>query len=117
MSEASATETVRYCAVVRLTALAPWLRLTAAERGAVVADKVVPLLAAHPGVRLRWIDVESFTADCSDIVIAECADPRAWNRCFEDLRDTVLFTVPYFRLDGLHVGIEEGHRDAAGEAA
>ena len=69
------------------------------------------MLAAHPAVRVRWVDVEAFSAESSDVLVAETDDLREWNRLVEGLRDTPLFATPLFRLDRVLVGIEEGFRD------
>ncbi|MEV4106827.1 darcynin family protein [Nonomuraea sp. NPDC049695] len=109
MSEASATE-IRWVIVVQLTALPAWLALDRERRRAVVAS-LEPVLRAYQDVRVRWIDTESFTADCSDVLIAETSDLRIWNHLFEALRDSVLFATPYFRLERILTGIEDGYRD------
>jgi hypothetical protein len=115
MSEASGTE-IRWVFIVQLTALPCWLALDRERRRAVVAG-LEPVLGKHRDVRVRWVDVEAFTADCSDVLIADTVDPRAWNHLFEALRDSVLFTTPYFRLERLLTGVEDGYRDYENTAA
>ncbi|MEQ4716808.1 darcynin family protein [Nonomuraea sp. B19D2] len=115
MSEASATE-MRWVIVVQLTALPAWLALDRGQRRAVVAS-LEPVLSAHRDVQVRWIDTESFTADCSDLLIAETSELRTWNHLFEALRDSVLFATPYFRLERILTGIEDGYRDYESTAA
>lgn len=102
---------LHYVVFVHLTALPSWLSLTREQRDRIVGAEVAPTLAAHPAVQARWIDVEAFTADSSDVLLAETDDPREWNRLFEALRDTALFHVPYFRLDRILLGAEDGFRD------
>jgi len=96
---------------VHVTALPSWLRLSRPERAAVVAEHAGPALAAYSEVTVRWIDVEAFTAESSDVLLCETDDLRAWNRFFEALRDTPIFAQPYFRLDRILIGAEEGYRD------
>jgi hypothetical protein len=105
------TKPTTWLVFVHLSALPSWLALTRAQRAAVVADQVDPLLKAYPDVAVRWVDVESFTADCSDVLIAETADLRGWNHLFEALRDTAIFAVPYFTLERILAGIHDGYRD------
>lgn len=62
-------------------------------------------------MRLRWVDVEAFTGECSDVLLAETNDLRSWNHLFEALRDTALFAQPYFRLERILTGMEDGYRD------
>ena len=109
MSEAVGTET-RWAVLVQLTALPAWLALSREQRRA-AGTRALALARRHPEVRVRWVDVEAFTGECSDVLIAETSDLRVWNHLFEALRDTELFTVPYFRLERILTGIIDGHLD------
>ena len=118
MAEATTTQTnpdripgLHYVVFVHLTALPSWLRLDRDQRAAVVERDVTPSLAAHPAITARWVDVEAFTADSSDILLVETDALRDWNHLFEALRDTSLFAVPYFRLDRILIGAQDGFRD------
>jgi chlorite dismutase len=104
---------LHHLAFVHLTALPAWLSKSREERDELVEREVAPVLAAHPAVSVRWVDVEAFSADSSDVLVAETDDLREWNRLVEALRDTSLFATPLFRLDRVLVGIEEGFRDHA----
>ncbi|WP_163800671.1 darcynin family protein [Mycolicibacterium sediminis] len=97
--------------VMHLTALPSWLSMSRVQRQSFVADHVEPLLRHHPGVSVRWIDVEAFSSDCSDVLLADAADLRSWNTFVEALRDTEVFARPLFRLELLNVGIEDGYLD------
>lgn len=111
MDEAIATEMPWWLVVVELEALPSWLALSRDRRRAVVEEQVAPVLRAHRDVRVRWVDVESLSAECSDLLLAETTDLIAWNRLFEGLRDTPVFTVPYFHANRILAGIPDGHRD------
>lgn len=108
MSEAEGTET-SWVIVVQLTALPAWLALTR-EKRATIADRIGGEARQHRDVRVRWLDAEAFTADCSDVLLAETSDLTAWYHLFEMLRDTELFTTPYFRLVGIVTCVEDGYR-------
>lgn len=111
MSEATATETGErpgWLAVLRLTACPAWLRLTRAERDALIADQVRPVLEAYP-VTVEWVDVEAFSAAPSDLLIARFADPVAWYELVESLRDTPVFSEPYFEVVSIDVGLIDGY--------
>jgi len=113
VTEAIAKQTggLHYVVLVHLTALPSWLQLTRSQRQAVVAEHVRPAIDAYPAVAVRWIDTEGFSADCSDVLMADTDDLRAWNHLFESLRDTPIFAVPYFHLDRLVVGAEDAYID------
>lgn len=97
--------------IVMLTALPAWLTLSRTDRQRVVDAEVEPALAASPEVRVRWVDAEAMTAQCSDVLLAETTDLRAWNHLWERLRDSALFAEPYFRLEAIVPGVEDGYRD------
>jgi len=108
MSEANGTET-SWVIVVQLIALPAWLTLTREQRRT-IADRIGGEARQHRDVRVRWLDAEAFTADCSDVLLAETSDLTAWYHLFEMLRDTELFTTPYFRLVRIATCIEDGYR-------
>lgn len=102
---------IHHVAMIQLTALPAWLSLSRQQRHCVIDEQVEPALAAHPGCRVRWIDAEAFTATCSDVMLVDFTDIRDWNHLWEQLRDSSLFAEPYFGLDSLIVGIEDGYLD------
>jgi len=108
MSEANGTET-SWVIVVQLIALPAWLALTREQRRT-IADRIGGEARQHRDVRVRWLDAEAFTADSSDVLLAETSDLTAWYHLFEMLRDTELFTTPYFRLVRIATCIEDGYR-------
>jgi hypothetical protein len=108
MSEANGTETW-WVIVAQLTALPAWLALPRDQRQS-IADRVAGEVRQHSDVQVRWLDAEAFTAECSDVLLAETADLAAWYHLFEMLRDMELFTMPYFRLERIVTGIEDGYR-------
>jgi hypothetical protein len=112
MTDASAPSTgLHHVVFVHLSALPAWLELSREQRHDVIDRHAIPILARYPEVSVRWIDLEAFTADSSDLLLAETQDLRSWYHMFEALRDIPLFTVPYFRLDRLLIGAENGHGD------
>ena len=107
-SEANGAETC-WVIVAELIALPAWLALPR-ERRRTIADRVAGEAGRHGDVRVRWLDAEAFTGECSDVLIAETADLAAWYDLFEMLRDTELFATPYFRIERIITGLEDGHR-------
>lgn len=95
--------------LVQLTALPDWLALDREARRDVIATHVQPVLDAYPECDVRWIDTEALTAVCSDVMLIETADLDRWNHLWEALRDSPIFAVPYFRLEAIIPGIEDGY--------
>jgi hypothetical protein len=108
-----------YMFLVMLKVQPAWLALPRQARQ-VKEAAARALLARHPEVALRWFDAEAFSADCTDVLQVEVADPWAWYRCWEELRDSELFTVPYFVTVRIVAAVEDGYKrfeEEAGVAA
>ncbi len=107
----SAVPPSNYVALVLLRATARWLRLPRVERNAFNDTVLAPVFAQYAGrVAVRHLDMEAFTGRCSDIALLETADPRAFYFLMEELRDTALFTEPYFEVVDILLGLEDGYR-------
>ncbi len=113
----------RLTVFVHLTATPAWLALTRPERQEVIHEHIEPLLRRHDAVNVRWFDAEAWSAAPSDVLVAETDDITAWSDMFEELRDTPLWSVPYFLVERIIPAVEDafvdyeqrtGHRPAAG---
>ena len=98
-----------YVFVVLLQVQPAWLRLDRTVRNA-KAGVARAIVAEHPDVALRWLDAEAFATGCTDVLLAETADPWSWYRCWEAVRDTELFAEPYFVVERIVTAVEEGYR-------
>ena len=65
-----------------------WLALTPNDRFAFFAREIVPRIAAHPQVRMRFYDSEFYNARVSDVLAWEVADRHAYELVVEGLRET-----------------------------
>ena len=91
---------------IHLTALPAWLVLSRPDR-----RRIGEAALAHSGFpRLRHFDAEAFSALSSDIVMVEGDSIEALYSAMERLRDTPMFTRPYFRLDAIYPAVEDGFR-------
>jgi hypothetical protein len=113
MTEAIATS-IRptYTVFLHLSTLPAWLRLTRGERDAVIVEHVAPLLKAHaPTTTLAWFDADAFSASPTDVAVITTTDLQDWYDLFEALRDTPLFSVPYYSAEQIVVTRGGGFRD------
>ncbi|MGW5309638.1 darcynin family protein [Nocardia thailandica] len=101
-----------YTAFMLLTALPEWLSLTRAERRRVADAALGAALDGRTRTTMRFFDAEAFSARCSDVAVFTTTDLAEYYLVIEALRDSALFTVPYFRLDDLILSVEDGHRAA-----
>ena len=69
-------------------------------------------------VRLRYFDAEAFSGKCTDVAMFETEDLQAYYFAVERLRDTPLFSHPYFEVVKIIPAMEDGFRAfEASEAA
>jgi hypothetical protein len=96
---------------VHLTATPAWLALRRPERQEIIAEHVEPLLRSHDAVAIRWFDAEAWSASPSDVLLAQTYDLTAWTDLFEELRDTPLWSVPYFIVERIVPAVEDAFLD------
>lgn len=100
---------MKYVFFFLLRATPAWLRLSREQRRAMSAEHLAPLFAGQQAVRMRYFDAEAFSAVCSDVMMIETDDPRHHYFLMERLRDSPMFTVPYFEMEQIIPAIEDGY--------
>lgn len=98
----------KYTFFVLLRATKEWLALTRAARNQFVEQHLQPLFAKYDAVSVRFYDAEAFTTRCSDIAVFETADLQQYYFLMDGIRDSKVFTVPYFDLLEIIPAIEGG---------
>ena len=99
----------RYVFLVMLQVQPVWLGLDRSTR-ATKAGAVRAIVGRHHAVAVRWLDAEAFASGCTDVLLVETTDPWAWYRCWEEVRDTELFSTPYFVVERIVTTVEDGYR-------
>lgn len=100
-----------YTIIITMTATPAWLTLSRAERNHFTTTILQPLFAQWSDrVQVRFFDAEAFTARCSDVAIFTTLDLKAYYFLMEQLRDTPLFAQPYFTLNDVIIGLENGYQ-------
>lgn len=109
---------MKYAYFLVLRAMPSWLRLSRAERRLLADQTLQPLLKAAPDLRMRHFDAEAFTAQCSDVMMIETGDPKAYYFFIEGLRDSALISTPYFEVVQTIPAVEDGYQayEAEGHA-
>ncbi len=90
-----------------------WLALPPKGEGGRLhfADRVFkPILLKHPGVSLRFFDIEAFSTLCTDIMMWTVVDLADYNGLVEDLRESP-FWDNYFQIVQILPGVEDGYAD------
>jgi hypothetical protein len=98
----------RYTFFVHMVATKQWLSLDRDRRNRFTQEVLNPIFEKYPSVRVRFYDVEAFTARCSDIAVFETEEIQDYYFTIDAIRDTEIFTVPYFNFVEVIPGIEGG---------
>ncbi len=100
-----------YTYFIQMNATKAWLSLSIEERNRFVSNTLQPIFQKYPHVNIRLYDAEAFTAHCSDIAIFETEKIEDYAKLMDNLRDSEIFTIPYFEIIDIIPAIEASHLD------
>ncbi|MCJ8300632.1 MAG: hypothetical protein MJK13_17095 [Pseudomonadales bacterium] len=103
----------KYSFFVHMNATKEWLSLSRDARDAFFCGTIAGLVSAYPSVSMRLYDAEAFTAKCSDIAVYETEIIQDYYFLMDALRDSKIYTVPYFEIEDIFPAIEEGFLEYA----
>ncbi len=98
----------KYTFFVHMNATKQWLSLSRQAREQYFSTVQTEIFARYPSVSVRLFDVEAFSAKCSDIAVYETDNIQAYYFLIEALRDSKVYTVPYFEVVDIFPAIENG---------
>jgi darcynin-like uncharacterized protein len=94
-----------------------WLAMSVDERFSELAKHVEPIVQRHRDrVRLRFYDVEFYTARVTDVWVWDALDHHAYELLVEDLRETP-FWDRYFAIVEILPGVENAYAKNYGREA
>lgn len=94
-----------------------WLAMSVDERFRELANHVEPIVQRHrERVRLRFYDVEFYTARVTDVWVWDALDHHAYELLVEDLRETP-FWDRYFAIVEILPGVENAYAKNYGREA
>lgn len=94
-----------------LQATPQWLALSREARADFFRDTVSPVFERFAAtVTVRMFDSEYFHARVSDFLVIETTVLRDYQRLMERLRDTAIYSVPYFQVIDIIPGEENAFR-------
>lgn len=100
-----------YTFFIHMRATREWLSLSRDQRNHFRDTVLNPIFARYPSVKVRFFDVEAFTAKCSDIAMFETTDIRQYYFVIDAIRDSKVFTEPYFEFLDIFPAVENGFED------
>lgn len=105
MSEAG----INYTVFMLLRTTPDWLRL-ARDARSTIAEEAFGFALKDGKVAFSYHDAEAFSGRATDVAVFKTADLYAYYTVVERLRDSKLFTVPYFEVVDIIPTIEDGYR-------
>jgi hypothetical protein len=94
-----------------------WLAMSVDERFSELGKHVEPIVQRHrERVRLRFYDVEFYTARVTDVWVWDALDHHAYELLVEDLRETP-FWDRYFAIVEILPGVENAYAKNNGREA
>jgi len=92
-----------------LRTLPAWLALPRETR-AEIAEATFNTAFSKSSLQMSYFDAEAFSARCTDIAVFETEDLQSYYFAVERLRDSPLFTKPYFEIIDIIPAIKDGFR-------
>lgn len=98
---------MKYTILILLNATKHWLGLSREERRSFFENDFLPISEKfRQTVSVRLFDAEAFHSRHSDYLLIETTDLKDYYYFIEHLRDTKVYTVPYFEVNDIIVGRE-----------
>lgn len=79
------------------------------KRAEFSTQKLEPTFEKYPTVKVRWYDVEAFSAKATDIAVFETTPLQDYYFVIDAIRDSEFCTVPYFEFVEIIPAIENGY--------
>ena len=103
---------MKYTIVILVSTTTHWLRLSREDRNQYTITHIGPILAKYaPTVTLRMFDAEAFNARHTDFLIVETTDLKQYYHFWEEIRDSKIYTEPYFTINEIIVGREDAFKE------
>ncbi|HET6608963.1 MAG TPA: darcynin family protein [Rhodopila sp.] len=86
-----------------------WLGYSVDERNKLAREKLTPVLKKHAdGVRMRFFDIEFYSARVTDLWMWDCKDHHSYQMLIEELREGP-FWDRYFQIVEILPGVEDAY--------
>ncbi len=101
-----------YTILLLMRATPQWLSLSRADRTAFFETAIQPIFSrVASSVRVRLFDSEYFHGQVSDFIIVESDNLHQYKLFIELLRDTKVYSEPYFDIKDIIVGQENAFQE------
>jgi hypothetical protein len=103
-------EAQTYTIFMQVKTTPAWLALSNAKRMSFVRQTIEPILARHPSVGIRFFESEFYSADVTDLIVAQTQDLGAYEDLVDALRETP-FWDQYFEVVAILPSVENSYTD------
>lgn len=108
----NAMEQKPYTILVLMSATPSWLSLTRDQRSSFVEKDLLPIVQrVGETVNVRFFDSEYFHSSVSDFMLINTTNLDEYKLLIELLRDTKVYSAPYFEIKDIIVGQENLFED------
>ncbi|SFB98998.1 Darcynin, protein of unknown function [Flagellimonas taeanensis] len=108
----NAMEQKPYTILVLMGATPSWLSLTRDQRSSFVEKDLLPIVQrVGETVNVRFFDSEYFHSSVSDFMLINTTNLDEYKLLIELLRDTKVYSAPYFEIKDIIVGQENLFED------
>ena len=108
----NAMEQEPYTILVLMSATPCWLSLTRDQRSSFVEKDLLPIVQrVGETVNVRFFDSEYFHSSVSDFMLITTTNLDEYKLLIELLRDTKVYSAPYFEIKDIIVGQENLFED------
>jgi len=103
---------MKYTIIILIATTEKWLRLSRKERREFFEHVLGPIMEKYrETVSVRLFDSEGFNAKNTDFIIIETTNLNDYYFFWEEIRDSKIYTEPYFMVNEIVVGKEEGYKE------
>lgn len=103
---------MKYTIVILIATTEKWLRLSRKDRAAFVEKDLQPIIIKYSAtVSVRMFDSESSHPKHTDFLIIETSSLRDYYHFWEEIRDSKIYTEPYFIVNEIVTGQENAFRE------
>lgn len=103
---------MKYTIVILISATKLWLRLSRKDRNEFSEQTLMPIIMQYKKtLSVRMFDAESFNAKNSDFIIIETSHLNDYYHLWEQIRDSKIYTEPYFIINEIIIGKEDAFKD------
>lgn len=103
---------MKYTILILISTTEKWLRLARKDRTKYFEDFISPIINKYSkALTVRMFDAEAFNSRNTDFLIVETSNLNDYYYFWEQIRDSKIYTEPYFVVNEIIVGQENAFRE------